>query len=332
MTTETRQLNPLSMSYGLSSDPIIKLLVFGDPKTRKTSWVGEACNQVLSGRRVFYLDCDHGGQILTKSLKREVLDRVTYINLSDQPDYNTIIQFITRFFIRSLFWYDTATGMCFDTLGIDAKKAQANGTLVEVDSRNLDPKDIVIMDSLTAYCNSMFNQANRSYKYEPLEYASGKDLKKDTQSYYQTLSREFGIFTNTIHNLPCSLLMISHTKNVRKFDGKGDLMWEKTYPFATTTNASELLASYFNEVLYMELRGTSHYVNAQSSTSLIGVGGRVIEPKQYTYNELSIGKVLELYGFKTVEPYGDDRPVARLMEQPKVTPTAFTTTTPNIKL
>ena len=330
--TTSNTINPLSMSQALKSDQTLKLLIFGDPKTRKTSWIGDACNMVMKGHRVFYLDCDHGATVLQKYLKPEVMDKVTYINLSDSINYNTIIQFITRFFLRTQFWFDTAAGRCYETLGIDASKARANGTLIEIDSRNLQPNDIIIMDSLTAYANSMFNQANKTYNYVPLEYAGGKELKKDTQSYYQTLSREFNTFTNTIHNLPCTLLMISHTKTVRKYDSKGELQWEKIYPFSTTTNASELIASYFNEVLFMELRGTQHYINAQSSTSLIGVGGRVIEPKQYTYKELSILNVLDMYGIKEVVPYSEDINVVRLMAEPEIKPSSFTTTSSNIKL
>lgn len=281
-----------NLSSYLSEPPTVKVLCFGEGKTGKTTFATDLFKLIDKGYDVIYIDCDKSINVIrNKEVKH--LDKITYIPLRDEA-HITIMPFINFLFSKADFWYNKVTGEVL----ADNRFSKDQKNLVKINGSKLDNKTIIILDSLTAFAESMFNKLREKQGYLAGSFDKDKLYNGQVQQYYGVLSVEFSEFLDRLSNLNSTVFVIAHTKTVEKKDKNGNVVERKIYPLSTTINSSESLSKYFDECIYFTARAGNYYCTTAPSTEVCGVGGRQLEPKQYSQKELSACGILSKYGHK----------------------------------
>lgn len=272
---------------------VIKLLVFGEGKTGKTSWSLGLAALAQKGYHIIYLDCDKSMNVaLNNSEIKKVADLITYIPLRDEGNI-TIMPFVTNLLSKIDFYYNPVDG----AIALDTRFLKDTSGYVKINGSRIDNKTIIILDSLTAFSESMYNKLREKQNYQAGSFDVDKLYGNKVQQFYGVLSTEFAEFMDRVSNLNATLVVIAHTKAKDKVDRSGNIQEHKIYPLATTFNASESLSKYFDECLYFTSRAGNYYINAQPSSDICGIGGRQIKPAVYKQSELTPIDVLKLYNY-----------------------------------
>lgn len=277
--------------------PTVKILAFGEGKTGKTTWTLDLMRLSKCGYHIIYLDCDKSMNVArNKHELAEYSNLITYIPLRDESNI-TIMPFVMYLLSRADFFYNPATG----EVVADNRFYKEPSKLIPIKGSRIDNKTIIILDSLTAFCESMFNRLREKQGYQALSFDMDKLYGSKVQQYYGVLATEFAEFLDRVSNLNATLFVIAHTKTKEKLDRNGNVTERKIYPLATTVNSSELLSKYFDECLYFTARAGNYYISSQPSADICGVGGRQLEPKQYKQGEFSVIDLLKLYNYPVTE-------------------------------
>ena len=277
------------LSNYLSQPPAVKCLLFGEGKTGKTTFTMSLLNLVAQGYHIIYIDADKSMNV---AFGRDVpyADKIDYIQLRDEA-YVTIMPFISYLFSKADFWYDAKTG----EVVADYRFHKNPKALTKINASHIDSKTIIILDSLTALSESMFNKLREKQGYQATSFDKDKLYNGQVQQYYGVLSTEFAEFLDRLSNINATVFVIAHTKTVEKKDKAGNVIERKIYPLATTINSAESLSKYFDECLYFTARAGKYYVSAVPSSDICGVGGRQVPAKQFTQAELAAVDILKMY-------------------------------------
>lgn len=291
------QLNPFTLKAFMSTQPVIKALLYGEAKTGKTTFASQLFSLASKGYQIIYLDCDKSMNTI-RNKPVENMENIIYVPLRDSERI-TIHPFIFYLLSKCDFFYNPKTGYVADSMTF-IKDGSAKDFIPVYGSR-IDRKTIIVCDSLTELAASMFNRLREKQGYSGLSFDMDKLYGNKVQQYYGVLATEFNELLDRLSNIDCSVFMIAHTKTIEKKDKNGNVLSSKTYPLSTTTNSSELLSKYFDETLFFSSRANNYYISSQPSADLCGVGGRLLAPKAYTAKELNMDTLLKLYGFNITE-------------------------------
>lgn len=272
----------MNVQQALAQGQPMKALIYGYGKTRKTSWAGSVAKTYLNG---IYCDCDNSIPVLGSCLSPEEQARLTYVNIGDEVNSAK-----ASWFIAAL-----AKGKPFIWDEIDRKLVKsrpAGHDCLLVNPKLFTPSDVVIIDSWTQVCNSLFIQ----YGIENgIDFSEANKLEWDDYRWAGQLAT---FLLTSLMALNCSVILISHVrtyekKRKNKF-GKEELVSCRTQPVSVSNNHAETISKYFGEVYYFYKQGTATKISTKTSDSL-DCGSRFLEPKDWAYEELSLESIANRY-------------------------------------
>ena len=272
----------MNVKDALAMGQPMKALIYGYGKTRKTSWAGSVAKTYLNG---IYCDCDNSIPVLGSVLTPEEQARLTYVDIGDEVNSAKASWFLAALAKGKPFIWDEADKKI-------VKSRPACHDCLLVNPRLFTPSDVVIIDSWTQVCNSLFIQ----YGIENgIDFSEANKLEWDDYRWAGQLAT---FLLTSLMALPCSVIIISHVrtyekKRKNKF-GKEELVSCRTQPVSVSNNHAETISKYFGEVYYFYKSGTATKISTKTSDSL-DCGSRFLEPKDWSYEELSLESIANKY-------------------------------------
>jgi hypothetical protein len=219
------------------------VLLYGPPKLGGKTWLAGQLSRF--GFRLRFIDLENGRTTLYQ-LPLEAQNNIDVINIQDTKDFPIAAETVPKIFKGD------PVSVC-NTHGkvgcmICLKNDPADFTKVFL--KDMKEDEIVILDSLTQFSNSLMSHIGRDKD----------DLWRPEWSDYRTQGAMLDRLLSTIQNATYNVIVITHESMVPLEDGK-----ERLVPVAGTTNFSRNTAKYFDEVIYCAVKNKKH-VAASSST------------------------------------------------------------------
>lgn len=261
----------------------MKVLVYGYGKTRKTSWAGAVAKTHMNG---IYCDCDNSIPVLGSVLTPEEQAKLTYVDISDEVNSAKASWFIAALAKGKPFiWDEVERKVC-------KSRPSAPHDCILVNPSLFTPSDVLIIDSYTQVCNSLFMQ----YAIENnIDLSEAKKLEWDDYRWAGQLAT---FLLTSLMALKCSIILISHVRTYEKRRknkyGVEELVSCRTQPVSVSNNHAETISKYFGEVYYFFKQGTGTKISTKTSDSL-DCGSRFLEPKEWAFDELSLETIANKY-------------------------------------
>lgn len=216
------------------------VILFGRSKSGKTELAGTLAKK---GFRLHWIDDEEGISTLRK-LPPEAQENIVYYQIPDSALNPVAAETVTLFFVKG------KGRICWEHGKVDCALCSRNKPqeFTSFDLTSLGPKDIVVLDSLTQYSNSIMakicldqNKGN-----------SPDDWKADWDAYAQQ-GRVLHKVLSIIQTAKYHVLVITHEQEVKTEDGK-----ELLVPTAGTSNFARNVGRYFGEVVYVQIKNRKH--------------------------------------------------------------------------
>jgi len=281
--------------------PLIKALIYGPPKSKKTWW---SCNAAAHGFNVHLLNADPDGWIVLNNpaFDQSLRSRINVIDISDTPTTAAVTLFMSAFLKFTKFWYVPSTRQVYlnyMTIPNDVAFWAINPTL-------LTPYDLVIVDSLSAMAySSMFAYALNNE-------IDLSDASKIDWEAFGWQGRLLSWQLVTLVTLPCHVIVTAHAtvyekrKTITNNFGKKEQLveWSRIVPQSSSGPHALSIAKHFNEILFTNLLGENSFINAAPAPDRDG-GSRVIAPRNYPWADLQPSHLAEAYGIKPLAPIAE---------------------------
>lgn len=254
----------------LAQSPIQHVLIYGPPKTGKTTLIAELTQKF----NVLYIGLENGHAVFYK-LPREQQEKIEIIALPDTREYPIAIETCLKL-------VKGKKCVVCDTHGkVDCPVCKAQSitkpdtvTFTTVELNVLGPDWIVVWDSLTQLTDSAIAHITKG---------KPDDYKLDYDDW-GNLGKLMAIFLSHIQQAPYHTICISHETEAELEDGK-----KKIVPTAGTRNFSRNSAKYFDTVIYAQVANAKHTFTSMTTQTLnIVVGSRTDADMKITGSLLPI--------------------------------------------
>jgi len=223
------------------------LVIFGDPKTGKSTLVAEL---ILKGYKLTWVSMDNGHEVLFKL-------PVTPAQLDEQ--LNLIILPDTKEFpIASetcrLIMSGKPCEICdrHGKIGCsECRKAERSFT--RIDTNSFTGKDILVFDHLGQLSNSIMSKLMTSSPPKDSEYKPERD-------HYMAQGFAMDGFLTNVQQAPFNIICISHPIETEMEDGS-----KKLVPLIGTVNFSRNAGKYFDHIVYCEMKNSSHRFGSKTT-------------------------------------------------------------------
>lgn len=219
------------------------VLLYGPPKIGGKTWLtGQLAKE---GFKLKWLDLENGRTTLYK-LPPGAQELIDIINIPDTKDFPIAAETVPKIFKGAPVKVCNQHGVVSCSICLK----QAITDFSEVHLKVMKEDEIVVLDSLTQFSNSLMSHIGKDKD----------DLWRPEWSDYRTQGAMLDRLLSTIQNAPYNVVVITHESMVPLEDGK-----ERLVPVAGTVNFSRNTAKYFDEVIYCEVKNKKH-VAASSTT------------------------------------------------------------------
>jgi hypothetical protein len=217
------------------------VLVFGDPKTGKSTLVSQLAEV---GWKLIWISSDNGHSILRK-LSKEAQDRIELVRLPDTRDYPVAVDAF-----RELFKYKPIN-FC-DTHGkSNCTVCAGNGTsFTSVNLSSIPPDTIVVWDNLSQLSDSYLSLITKG---KPVDYKLQLD---DWGSLAFHLKK--GLMD--IQVAPFNFIGIAHAVEEAMTDGNKKIM-----PAIGSSQFAPKVAGYFDHIAYVHTMNNKHKAGSAST-------------------------------------------------------------------
>lgn len=268
-----------------SDDILLRVLAYGDAKTRKTWWVGKAAE---AGFNVLLVDGDDGWHILNQ-IKPEYQFRIQVVNMTDNRGRPIFAESLARLLKDGkLVW---------DEKEKKSAKLNPNDNCINIDLNLLDHNCIFVVDSWTAFVRSLMLQ----YARENMIDLSQAEEGDDKWGYYRWAGALASWALTQITALQCHVVVIGHTDmyEKRSKDGK-KIEWSKRQIKSTSGPHSMQLPSQFSDILRFYQKGTATKISTRGDETSDG-GSRFVPPGEYNWDDLQFINIIKLANAPTPE-------------------------------
>ena len=271
-----------------SQDTLIRAVVYGPPRSKKTWWALKAAEL---GFNVHLFDAD-GGWEIAHQLDREALDRINVISLTDTDRPVSCFFFATLFKTRKLLWDE------------DAKLPQMVEKNVNhehghyyFDLSKLGKSDVVVIDSWTAIVASLFMRYFQETKLDLYEVDDDERNKRSEIGWTGALANHF---LNKISGLPCHVVVIGHETTWEKrtqkvINGRKQEVIEDVRTQMVSTsgpNARDIIRRFGNALHFIIKLTGDIKINVKADPKE-DAGSRLIAPGDYTWGDLSFERLCQ---------------------------------------
>lgn len=256
----------------VAQSPIQHVLVYGPPKTGKTTLISELTEHF----NILYFGLEKGHAVFYK-LPHNLQEKIEIVNLPDTRDYPIAIETMLKVIKgKKHVICDTHGKVDCPICKAQALKDSESVTFTTVELNALDKSWIVVVDSLTQLTDSAISHITKG---QPDDY-------KLLQDDWGNLGKLMAIFLSHVQQAPFHIICISHETEAELEDGK-----KKIVPTAGTRNFSRNSAKYFDHVVYSQVSNMKHtFTSMTTKTVNIVVGSRTDVDTQLNGSLLPIFK------------------------------------------
>ena len=213
------------------------VIVYGPPKSGKT----KLCFALAEFYNIHYVGFESGEHV-GKQLPHSWQERIDIINIPDTRTNPCATQTMLRLIKNGRIRPCVEHGL--DTCTTCSKNPDAGWN--ELDTKQLGPDDILVIDSLTQLTTSLLAHIGKG---------GGEDWKPEYDDW-RKMGTLLDMILSEFQNAPYNVICISHENLVPVAHGiKGE---EKVVPVAGTRNFSRNSAKYFDTVVYCEVKNGKH--------------------------------------------------------------------------
>lgn len=275
---------------------LAKLLLIGDGKLGKTFYAASAAK---AGFNILYLDGDVGAQTIASmvssgALTQEEAARIYLLNVGDTIAGGIrdtkFVEFMNEFSSTSrLRWDDTAQ---------EIATRKSTGEIWEITPAKMGPNDILVIDSWTAYTESVMLWCGRANHVD-----IGNAQTIEMRPVYLGGGLKSTEMLQVIRSCPCNVIVIAHPDEfqhttTKEGVNKGQVKekdqivdWTKMIPKTTSKPQGLQMSKYFTDVAWMELSpsGTERRLNFKPKNDRV-CGGHFFDSKsvdEYSFANLS---------------------------------------------
>lgn len=270
----------------------IAMLLYGEPKTRKTWWALAAAE---AGFNVHLFDGDKGGKIV-KKLSPKARERVNIINCYDTETRAIFADFIIRFTKSEKILWDDDINRILPQFQTEVDKDHA---YFEISLEKMTSNDVIIVDSIRALVYSTLWQTFADNNKDVAKFQA----KPDWDVFHFQMA-----FLNTVltrlRAAKCHLIVISHSdinelKEPKKND-KGEMERVPTgevikQPLSSSRSHGNSISGFFDDNLYFDNVGSNTFIDTQPNDER-QAGSRSHYGREL-WDKLQFGKFAELNGF-----------------------------------
>lgn len=247
------------MDQSLETDDLSRVLVYGPPLTKKTTWILKAAE---AGFNIIYLGYDHNFQVAAQ-LSPAAQQRIYHFDLRRPVKSSTNdggLAFIHAAKPAVTYFDET------ERVYAPAQRLVPEKTYAQIDLEKVTPNDIIVVDSWTAL-TAMVTSAG---VVDPTKVAK---LEWDD---YARLRLLLDLFLQNLGKLNCHIVVIGHGETVgkRRKDAGAKEAPEtaieaiRTQVSSVSRGHGELMAKSFTDVLYFSAPGGSNgnvYISTKGS-------------------------------------------------------------------
>lgn len=210
------------------------ILAYGPPKSGKTLL---AMRMAEAGYNIKLIDLENGFKV-AKQLSQEAQERIDVISLPDTKANPCAMQALSNLFGLGEFKPCITHGLH------KCQKCTLEGKEFNyLRLADLGPKDIVVLDSMTQWGNSILAHIGKN---------KGDEWKPEWEDWAK-LGAVLDIGLGSIQNSPYNWIVITHEIMAKQQNKE-----EKIVPIAGTRNFSRNSAKYFDTVIYCEVINGKH--------------------------------------------------------------------------
>lgn len=274
------------MDQEQTSGNLIRALIYGPPKARKTWW---AMRFAELGFNVTLMDLDDGGGI-AKALKPEALPRIFRVDMRPNSEsYSTGGAAALSYAMSGqVTFYDEETRVYTPIQKLDPER-----TYVRINLGAGTGKDVLIIDTWTEFVRQM--TGNTVFIKSPLA------VDKLEWDDYQKVRLLLDHFLGGLTKLNCHVIVVAHSETYAKKKPDADpkaaareqLDSVRLQPTSVTRAHGETMAGKFNEVLFFENMGATLGVRISTKgTEDFDAGSRFMAPAVYKFDDFTADKLL----------------------------------------
>jgi len=285
-----------------SDDNLLRVLIYGNPKTKKTWWAGAAAEH---GFNILMLDGDDSWHIL-RNLSSEAQQRIQVINFKDERGRPIFAEALARLLKDGkLIW---------DEKEKKSAKLSPNENCININLDVLDDTSILLVDSWTSLVTSLLLQ----YARENLIDLSVAEEGDDKWGYYRWAGALASWMLVQLKGLNCHVIVTGHTDvyEKRSKDQKR-VEWTKRQIKSTSGPHAMQIGDKFSDILYFYKKGTAYKISASGNEDAEG-GSRLVAPKENNWDDLQFIHLCKIIGAKI--PGKENPHINYSMQQAQIQP------------
>lgn len=263
----------------------LRTLIYGNPKTKKTTWCLEAAN---AGFNVILIQFDPDGvRVLTNGLiPTKAMKRISIIDVSPKMGCNAPYLFMKKFFTYKKVIINEAHNTTSESkLGLMPGQNYAS-----INKSLLGANDIIVFDSYTSYVDSLL-LAYAQNQNPPIDLA---EAEKQTWDGWGWMGRHATWALDNILKLPCHIILVGHEqiyeKRGKDRNGKDIVVSSRTQIKSVSGPHGHTVSKDFSDVLHFKKLSTANMISTIARQDFDG-GSRSLAPKDYEYTTLSYATV-----------------------------------------
>ncbi len=258
------------------NDGLLRTLIYGPGKAKKTWWCGMAAE---FGYNVLLFDGDNGWQILSH-LTPTAQKRIQIISMQDKLGKAVFAPSLVLLLKRLQCYWSEETK--------EFKNLQPDASCINIDLRKLGQNDIVVIDSWTAFVNSLIIQ------YSTEQNIDLSDAEKVDWDGYRWTGHLALWALNVLVSLPCHLIVVAHVDvyEKRSKDQKS-IEWQKRQIKSTSGPNAMQIPCKFGDVLYFYPKGSAFKIEAKGDENEDG-GSRIIVPSTQNWETLQFIDIIKM--------------------------------------
>jgi hypothetical protein len=259
---------------------LIRVLVYGFAKTKKTWWAGTAAE---AGFNVMHLSVEKGGHGIFKHLSTVAKRRIFVMDCTDELNRPVAAEFFSYFCGgRKFYWHEQDKRVSLTPIKgyrcIDIQNLTRNVVLV------VDPWTAIVESLVTRFC--LENGIDMT------------DPKKPDWDHYRWCGALATHLLGQLMTLPCHVILIAHETMYEKRKeerGQSRVEWARRQIVSTSGPHAMTVPRKFDEVLHFEWRGRNLFIETLAQEGADG-GGRFLAPGSYTWENLAFSVLADAAG------------------------------------
>lgn len=268
-----------TLNNQLASHQIIRELIYGPAKSKKTWWAGNAAE---AGFQVFILDANRGSAILSH-LSEQARERVFLIDIADELTNFCAATFVTQFLKGQPFaWHE----------GRKSLTHLGDVGAIIVKPRELNRNCVLVLDSWTDIVTSL---TMHYYTKNNIDIATPEEI--DKRNYFGWTGTCATWMAAAFVALPCHVILIGHHtryEKVRRLQEGNKIreipVFERRQIVSTSGPNAGTIPGKFDEVMYFYRNGSSNMIEVEGDKDSDG-GSRRIPPKTYRWEDLQFAHI-----------------------------------------